>query len=73
MAQHIKYLALSLQSLRLPLWCGFNPWPGNFCMPLGVAETIIIIIKCFFLKKARKGIKRLVEEFPSWLSRKESD
>ena len=23
----VKDLALSL------LWCGFNPWPGNFCMP----------------------------------------
>ena len=26
MAQWIKNLVLSL------LWCGFDPWPGNFCM-----------------------------------------
>ena len=28
MAQQVKDLALS------PLWRGFNPWPGNFGMPL---------------------------------------
>ena len=21
-----------MQQLRLLLWCGFSPWPGNFCM-----------------------------------------
>ena len=30
--QQIKDLALSLQQLRLLLWCGFDPWPGNFYM-----------------------------------------
>ena len=24
---------MSLLWLRLLLWCMFNPWPGNFCMP----------------------------------------
>ena len=24
---------LSLQQLGLLLWCGFDPWPGNFRMP----------------------------------------
>ena len=32
-AQQVKDLALSLLQLRLPPWCGFDPWPGNFCMP----------------------------------------
>ena len=32
-AQQVKDSALSLQQLRLLLWCGFHPWPGNFCMP----------------------------------------
>ena len=30
MAQRVKDLALSLQWLRLPLWCGFDPWPWEF-------------------------------------------
>ena len=30
MACHVKDLALSL---LCHLQCGFNPWPGNFCMP----------------------------------------
>ena len=32
MVQQIKDLALSLQQLVWLLWCGFNPWPGNFHM-----------------------------------------
>ena len=32
MAQRVKELALSLLWLRLQLWCGFNPWPWNFCI-----------------------------------------
>ena len=33
-AQQVKDLALSLLWLRSLLWCcGFNPWPGNFCIP----------------------------------------
>ena len=32
-AQWVKNLALSLQRLRVLLWCGFDPWPGNFHMP----------------------------------------
>jgi len=29
----IRNLALSLLCLGLLLWCGFDPWPGNFCTP----------------------------------------
>ena len=32
-AQKVKDLALSLLWLWLLLWCGFDPWPGNFHMP----------------------------------------
>ena len=32
MVQWVKDLALSLQWLGLLLWCGFRPWPRNFCM-----------------------------------------
>ena len=28
----VKDLALSVLCLRLLLWCGFVPWPKNFCM-----------------------------------------
>ena len=31
-AQWVKDLVLSLQQLRSLLWCGFHPWPRNFCM-----------------------------------------
>ena len=31
-AQWIKDLSFLLLWLWLLLWCGFNPWPGNFCM-----------------------------------------
>ena len=33
MAQQVKDPAMSLQQLRLLLWFGFDPWPGNFHMP----------------------------------------
>lgn len=33
MAQWVKDLALSLQQLRLLLWCRFSPWPSEFNMP----------------------------------------
>ena len=29
----VKDLVLSLLWLRSLLWCRFDPWPGNFCMP----------------------------------------
>ena len=32
MAQWVKDLALSLLWLMSLLSCGFNPWPGKFCM-----------------------------------------
>ena len=32
MAQWLKDPVLSLLWLGSLLWCGFNPWPGNFCM-----------------------------------------
>ena len=31
-AQWVKDLALSLQQLRLLLWCMFSPWPEKFHM-----------------------------------------
>ena len=43
--QWVKDLALSLQQLRLLLWCGFDPWPGNFYM-------LQVWPKCFCLFKA---------------------
>ena len=33
MAQQVKDQALSLQWFRSLLWCRFDPWPRNFCMP----------------------------------------
>ena len=30
MVQRVKDLALSLQQLGSLLWCGFDPWHGNF-------------------------------------------
>ena len=33
MAQLVNDPASSLLWLWLLLCCGFNPWPGNFCMP----------------------------------------
>ena len=33
MAQQVKDPALSLQWLGSSVWCGFNPWLGNFHMP----------------------------------------
>ena len=32
MAQQVKDPALSLPWLRMLLWCGFDSWPGNFCI-----------------------------------------
>ena len=32
-AQQVKDLALSLQWPGSLLWCWFDPWPRNFCMP----------------------------------------
>ena len=29
----VKDLVLSLLWLRLMLWFGLDPWPGNFCVP----------------------------------------
>ena len=34
MVQWVKDLALSLPWLWSLLWLGFNPWPGNFRIPL---------------------------------------
>ena len=34
MAQLVKDLALLQLWCRSKLWCSFNPWPGNFNMPL---------------------------------------
>ena len=32
MAQWVKDPVLPLQWLRSLLWCGFSPWPRNFCV-----------------------------------------
>ena len=32
-AQRVKDPVLSLQLFGSLLWCGFDPRPGNFCMP----------------------------------------
>ena len=34
-AQWVKNLALWLLQLWSLLWCGFDPWPRNFCLPWG--------------------------------------
>ena len=31
--QRVKDVAMSLQQLRLLLWCWYHPLQGNFCMP----------------------------------------
>lgn len=31
-AQQVRDPVLSLQPLKSPLWCGFDPQPGNFCV-----------------------------------------
>ena len=46
MVQWVKDPVLSLQRLRSLLWCGFDPWPGNFCIPLA----------CFPPRPPKKGI-----------------
>ena len=33
MPQQVKDPVLPLQQLGSLLWCGFDPWPRNFCMP----------------------------------------
>ena len=32
-AQQVKDPTLAWQGLKSLLWCGFDPWPGNFHMP----------------------------------------
>ena len=46
MLQQVKELAQSLQWLRSLLWRGFNPWPGDFRMPLAWQKK----------KKKKKGM-----------------
>ena len=38
MAQPVKDPVLTLQWLWSLLWCGFDPWSGNFHMPQGVPQ-----------------------------------
>ena len=38
-AQWVKGRVLSLQLLGSLLWCGFDPWPGNFCIPRAWPKT----------------------------------
>ena len=33
--QWVKHPAMSLPHLRKLLWCGFDPWPGNFHVTWG--------------------------------------
>jgi len=59
MAQWVKDPALSLLCLGLLLWCGFDPWLGNFRMlwvrPKGKKKEPIFLIlaKCY----DREGLK----------------
>ena len=49
--QWVKDPAFSLQWLWLLLWCGFDPWTGNFCMPQvqpGTKQNKIPIRHLFF-------------------------
>ena len=34
----VQRSGVSLLWLRTVLWCGFDPWPGNFCMLWGGME-----------------------------------
>ena len=48
--QWVKDLALSLMWLGSFLWCGFDPWPGNFCIcrhghKRKVCSTVLLIHK----------------------------
>ena len=36
MVHWVKHLALSLQQLGSLLWCGLDPWSGNFHVAGGV-------------------------------------
>ena len=36
--QWVKDPGLLLQLLESLLWCGFDPWPGNFSMMWGVVK-----------------------------------
>ena len=42
-AQGVKDLAWSLLWLRLLLWCGLDPWPGNFYMLWVLAKKTAVI------------------------------
>ena len=43
-AKQVKDLALSLLWLRALLWCGLDPWPGNFCMLQARPKTVEAIL-----------------------------
>ena len=49
--QWIEDPALSLLWLWLQQWCGLNPWPKNFCMPMvqPKKERNKLLINAFFL------------------------
>ena len=80
MVQWGKDLALSLLRLWLLLQCGFDPWPGNFCMPQVLPptphkESIIAKEKKQTKKNMVRGIGSIkvfknmdLLKFPSWLS-----
>ena len=44
----VKDPALSLLCLRLLLWHGFDPWPGNFHMPQVWPKIIFLMNKKIF-------------------------
>ena len=56
--------ALSLQQLELLLWCGFDPWPGNFHMlmakvPPGGKKKIVMTTeqqKAVYLKAVSRTL-----------------
>ena len=48
--QWVKDLALSLLSHGPLLWCEFDPWPENFCMPRAWQKNQKVVMKNFVPK-----------------------
>ena len=62
-AQRVKDLALSLQWLRSLLWCAFDPWPRNFCMPCvqsrqtkGKKKSLVVILSEVKVRQRKSDI-----------------
>ena len=59
MAQQVKDPVLSLLWLGSLPWCGFNPWPNNFCMPW-VPPKKKITLKLSNLQQQKFAISRFL-------------